>query len=208
MGTPKGFRRSAETLRKISQTWQAKRPAFWDRVRKADGDGCWEWIGPRDPRGYGLLKAGSHLDGTYRRERAHRVAYEQIVGPIPDGLDVLHRCDNEPCVRADPDPSISHLFVGTQSDNVLDRNAKGRSRPRRAHSRLPDSGLHIDARPKRKTNHPKGEAHHNAKITRETANAIRAAYATGEFTMKTLSAHYGISRPTVAQIVHGRTWND
>lgn len=56
------------------------------------------------------------------------MAWEHYVGPIPDGVDVLHHCDNPPCVRPD------HLFLGTARDNVGDMLAKGRG----GHSRGPD----------------------------------------------------------------------
>jgi hypothetical protein len=52
--------------------------------------------------------------------RAHRVAWIKAHGPIPDGLYVLHRCDNPSCVNVD------HLFLGTQSDNLKDASNKGR----------------------------------------------------------------------------------
>jgi len=64
--------------------------------------------------GYGELR----LDGETRY--AHRVAYELIYGSIPQGLFVLHRCDNPPCVNPD------HLFLGTMRDNVQDAVKKGR----------------------------------------------------------------------------------
>jgi hypothetical protein len=52
--------------------------------------------------------------------RTHRVAWELAFGPIPEGLWVLHHCDNPPCVRPD------HLFLGTNLDNVQDKCRKGR----------------------------------------------------------------------------------
>jgi hypothetical protein len=86
---------------------------FWPRV--AFGDGCWEWQGSRVSNGYG------HINGI-GNGYAHRAAWELTYGPIPDGLQVLHRCDNPPCVRLD------HLFIGTTLDNMRDRDAKGRGR--------------------------------------------------------------------------------
>ena len=75
---------------------------------------CIEWTGSRNPKGYGQKKVGG------KTIFAHRWAWEQANGPIPDGLHVLHTCDNPPCVNVD------HLFLGTNADNVKDRDAKGR----------------------------------------------------------------------------------
>lgn len=73
------------------------------------GDGCWEWQGRLNNKGYGKLG----------RRYAHRMAHELFCGPIGN-LQVLHHCDNRACVRP------SHLFLGTQSDNIRDMYAKGR----------------------------------------------------------------------------------
>jgi len=80
-------------------------------------DGCWLWTGRRDRAGYGKIRRGP----SAKNLRAHRVAWELEHGPIPDGLCVLHHCDNPSCVRPD------HLFLGTDADNVADMFAKGRS---------------------------------------------------------------------------------
>lgn len=88
---------------------------FWKRVIKSDG--CWLWRGGHYLNGYGYL----HLNApAWKPVGAHRVSWEVNFGPIPDGLWVLHRCDNPGCVRPD------HLFLGTRSDNVADMVAKGR----------------------------------------------------------------------------------
>lgn len=67
---------------------------------------------------------------------AHRFSYELLVGPVPAGHHVLHRCDNPPCVNP------SHLFTGTDADNVLDMDLKGR----RLTKMTPDAVRSIRAR--------------------------------------------------------------
>lgn len=89
---------------------------FWRRVGKSEG--CWEWQGSRHPQGHGYATP----PGTRRVSYAHRVAWIITNGPIPDGLEVCHKCDNPPCVRPD------HLFLGTHKDNMHDAISKGRHR--------------------------------------------------------------------------------
>lgn len=82
---------------------------------------CWIWMGYCDPKGYGRLNIGRHVDGVYRDklEYAHRLTWELTHGPVPAHLWVLHKCDNPQCVRP------GHLFLGTVQDNNADRHAKG-----------------------------------------------------------------------------------
>ena len=69
--------------------------------------------------GYGRVYMGQR-DGRSVHVGAHRVAWEKVNGPIPDGMQVLHKCDNPPCVNED------HLFLGTHRDNMIDMTEKGR----------------------------------------------------------------------------------
>lgn len=98
------------------------RASLQDRLwAKVDTAGeCWTWTGTTS-QGYGKIQAGRRGEGWLW---VHRVSWELQNGPVPDGLQVLHRCDNPPCVRP------SHLFLGTQVDNIRDMWAKGRARPR------------------------------------------------------------------------------
>jgi hypothetical protein len=84
--------------------------------------GCWIWLGGVSPLGYGKMSMS-----LYRKEQqAHRISYLIHKGPIPDGMKILHSCDNSLCVNPD------HLSVGTQADNVLDAQKKRRLRAVRA----------------------------------------------------------------------------
>lgn len=80
---------------------------------------CWLWLAATNPSGYGKMSKGGHAAPLVA---AHRLSWELHYGPVPDGLFVLHRCDNPPCVRPD------HLFLGTHDDNMADATAKGRMR--------------------------------------------------------------------------------
>lgn len=89
---------------------------FWPKVDKAGpahptlGTPCWIWTAARKPEGYGVIGAGVRGSGVLR---AHRVAYELVFGPIPEGLTLDHRCVNPPCVNP------AHMEPVTNVVNVM-----------------------------------------------------------------------------------------
>lgn len=147
---------------------------FWSKVAEERQPACWPFTGSRHPTGYGLFKIGSRTDESVRTERAHRVAYQLVHGPIPDGLHVLHRCDNRACCNP------THLFLGTNSENVADRVRKGRS--------------------------SKGERQADAKLTSEKVRDARAIHAEGRSTVSAIARQFGVSHVTMWKAVHGQTW--
>jgi hypothetical protein len=124
------------------------RDRFWEKVDKRDAESCWNWIAGTDLDGYGLLKMGSRKTKRYSG-KASRLSYALAYGPIPDGKNVCHRCDNPKCVNP------AHLFLGSTLDNIRDMDAKGRRRP------------------------VKGEAHGRHKLSDAQVQEIRTALANG-----------------------------
>lgn len=102
--------RGGPTPRSLSERLDA-------RVSPEPNTGCHLWTGYVSRGGYGRIGAGGGNAGMLA---THRVAWELYCGPIPDGLQVLHRCDTPSCCNPD------HLFVGSIADNMADRTAKGR----------------------------------------------------------------------------------
>jgi len=150
---------------------------FWDRVKKSDG--CWEWQGRIEKNGYGSW-------GFYSRTwRTHRLSWTLRYGPIPDGLWVLHHCDNRKCVRPD------HLFLGTLADNMRDAAVKGvmSAAVRKAWITHPDLW--------------RGEKHGRAKLT---DNDVRAIRATTSVSQTELAHRYGVSQATIWRIISRKGW--
>ena len=88
------------------------------RRLKPGPNGCLEWQGSTTWKGYGHIGRGAPDKGLIS---THRAMWEIVFGPIPEGLCVLHTCDNPPCCEP------THLWLGTHIDNLADRVAKGRS---------------------------------------------------------------------------------
>ena len=86
---------------------------FWPKVCMRGPDDCWEWLAGTNGRGYGFF----YING--KQLLAHRVSWEMVNGSIPDGLDVLHDCDNGLCINP------RHLHLGTQAQNAKEAVARG-----------------------------------------------------------------------------------
>lgn len=119
-----------------------------------------------------------HMIYLKRDYNAHRVSYELANGPIPDGMHVLHKCDNQPCVNP------AHLFLGTHTDNMHDMDAKGR-KPRGERT-LRNKLTEADVREIRSRFERKGVKFTNA---------------------PELAARYGVTSGTVINAARGITWS-
>ena len=110
---------------------------FWPKVAIGKQDECWNWIACLSSSGYGFI-SGEHSGPMVA---AHRVAWELTNGPIPDGMHVLHHCDNPRCCNP------AHLRIGTNADNVADKMARKRLNPvrgtRHKNSKLVDTDIPI-----------------------------------------------------------------
>lgn len=97
---------------------------FYQYVDKQHGDGCWLWVGGKDPKGYGMyyFKYGTDTLPQGKQAKAHRASYILHVGDIPEGMTVRHKCDNPSCVNP------SHLVLGTHQQNMDDKVRHGRHR--------------------------------------------------------------------------------
>lgn len=128
---------------------------------------CLEWQGWRDKGGYGLMSKGRRGEG---KVGTHRVAWEEAYGPIPEGLFVLHTCDNPPCCEP------THLFLGTQADNLADMSAKGRRAEKEGCGR--------------------------SSLTELKVSAIRVDTRVQEL----IASDYGVSQSMISMIKTGRYW--
>lgn len=131
--------------------------------------GCWLWLGGWDAYGYG--KTG----GSTGSQKAHRLFYEAHIGPIDDGLVICHKCDTPACVNP------SHLFAGTDGDNMADSIRKGRR------GRL---ACNV------------GSANRSAILTENDVLAIRRS----RLGITELAQQYGVRQPTISAVLRRTTW--
>ncbi len=160
---------------------------------------CWVWTAGCIGDGYGRFRI--RRKGTL----AHRVAWLIHYGCIPDGLCVLHRCDNPPCVRDD------HLFLGTKADNAHDRDIKGRHNGGRGDRH----GLHLhpESRATGERNgshvHPecvcRGERNGRAKLNEEKVKRVFQLHCEG-WTQKGIANELGVGRSIIGYILSRKKW--
>lgn len=99
--------------------WGQAKSIFLEMLKKETNE-CIVWPYKTSGNGYGVVGLGGPSNAQDRRY-THRHAYELTHGSIPEGLDVLHHCDNPPCFNP------RHLFAGTNQANRDDQKAKGRT---------------------------------------------------------------------------------
>ena len=152
-------------------TFDSLEERIWSKINKLRIDDCWEWQAATNKLGYGVVMY--HGSGAL----AHRIVWLLENGDVPDGLCVLHTCDNPPCCNPE------HLWLGTREDNNKDRAAKGRG-----------------------GNNPAlGEASHLSKLTNKNIEKIRMRFASGASVYR-LATLYGVGWRHIYKIVNREIW--
>ena len=158
-----------------SGKWVAQDPEklFWRHVQITSRHECWEWQASLWSTGYGRF----HIRG--KPWKAHRAAWLFLHGDIPDGLCVLHKCDNRKCVNP------HHLWLGTIADNDRDRDAKGRH------------------------HHPShiGERNPRAKLSANDVREIRRRHAAGLDSLRALGNEFDVPFTHISRIVNRKAWS-
>jgi hypothetical protein len=162
---------------------------FWSKVARCPhGDGCeqccWEWQASKKVKGYGQFYIRIEETNRYSNRGAHRIAWSIHNGAVPDGMQVMHKCDNPPCVNP------THLQIGTHIDNMQDAINKGRIR------RNPTSL-------KPKSTEP--SVSRALKLCARDVIAIRRAHIRGT-SIKGLAEAFTLHKKTVQEIVRRKIW--
>ena len=177
-----GSRRQAQRDRRnarIAAGLGDRETRFKSKLAPPNENGCRLWTAGCFDDGYGAFKTQDKL------VRAHRYAWEIVNGQIPDGMLVCHKCDVPTCCE------ISHLWIGTNKDNMRDMVEKGRAcsgdRNRAAHVPL------------------RGELNARARLTEADIRFIRESVASG-VCRKELAEKYDVGLPHICSIVVRRNW--
>lgn len=149
---------------------------FWQKVDLSDDhpNHCWHWKASTMQGGYGKIWYRGKLIA------AHRISWMLANGEIPPGMDVLHECDNPKCVNP------NHLFIGTHTINMQDKEKKGR-------------GNHCGL---------SGEYNPAAKLTMEQAREIRKRYSKGGVSQLEIANEYGIDQTSIGKIVRNEAYKE
>lgn len=170
---------------------------FWTKVRKTKS-GCWLWKGALYSNGYGVFSLDGKMTG------AHRASWVLTFGSIPKGLCVCHTCDVRNCVRP------SHLFLGTQKDNIHDCIRKRRFSTGKKHAkalkRRAPYYLSASYRSACREGARKGAQHHNARLTETKVRKIREIYVTGKVTQKQLAARFKVNQAVISTVINRKAW--
>ena len=149
---------------------------FWGKVTKIEDSGCWLWTGEISPDGYGVF----HVED--RNVAAHRFSMEMFLGrelrspgrQLAGDELVLHLCDNRLCVNP------QHLTLGTQADNICDRDSKGRQ--------------------------SRGVDRPACKLTEDDVRKIRELYVLWKYTQVRLGLEFGVHYSVISDIILRKTW--
>lgn len=148
---------------------------FHALVQKGSDDECWPWVGKTDALGYGRICTRKY-DGTgHRQSLTHRIAYQLSTGENISEKVICHKCDNPRCCNP------SHLFAGTQGDNIRDMHSKGRSAS------------------------VKGERNPRAILSESDVSLIKMRILQGE-SVASIARHFLVGHSTVLHIKAGDTW--
>ena len=124
-------------MKKVYGNTKSWKQYFVERTVVNPQTGCHEWTG--------CITAGRPLiKHEYSPQNGTRLAWKKLVGLIPDGLHVLHHCDNGLCLN------IAHLYLGTHQDNMRDKAARGRSSKGNLKGSVLTSGLVREIRRERR----------------------------------------------------------
>lgn len=142
---------------------------FWEKVDVKGESDCWNWMAGTC-QGYGHVRCGNKI------KKAHRVAYEDKVGPVPDGKILMHTCDNRICCNP------AHLKAGTIADNNKDRDTKGRQ-------------VALS-----------GEQHARSRLNEKAVKQIRKLQSKHAAEKRRLAEKLGVDVVTVGDVMRGKTW--
>lgn len=160
-----------------SLTFEQQIELFWSKVAITSDDKCWLWLASKNNKGYGQKMLNGQIT------LAHRIAWTLPNYIIPDGLFVLHSCDNPSCVNP------KHLFIGTNQENMDDMVKKGRYIVRD------------------RTN-SKGEKNSKHKLTALQVLEIRRCYEANEMNTPQLAVKYGVNKSSIARVINKKAWKD